>query len=160
MFAKICKYVKMLKRYFAQRPQIPQKSDVYISTLLLDIQIVNILPNIYFNKSSKFRNWKKTWLTLVTTNGSWEEYEVLEFIGRKCCVMINLWWKSRKFTLGLFLRLSRYRQLSNNYSNPPFLIYCLVSYSIVFKSSRVSSQFTRLTNGENLQDCQSFWEVS
>lgn len=61
----------MLKRYFAQRPQIPQKSDVYISTLL-DIQIVNILPNIYFNKSSKFRNWKKTWLKLVTTNGSWK----------------------------------------------------------------------------------------
>lgn len=49
MFAKICKYVKMLKQYFAQRPQ-----DVYSRTLLLDIQIVNILPNIYLNKSSKF----------------------------------------------------------------------------------------------------------
>lgn len=52
MLAKICKYVKMMKRYFAQRPQIPQKSDVYSSTLLLDLQIVNILPNIYLNKSS------------------------------------------------------------------------------------------------------------
>ena len=96
-----------------------------------------------------------------TSHNKWELGRVVEFIGRKCCVMINLWWKSRKFTPGLFLRLSRYRQLSNNYSNLPFLIYCFVSCSIVFKSSRVSSQFTRLiTERTFLQDCQSFWEVS
>ena len=69
---------------------------------------------------------------------------VVETIGiqgkHMLCNDFNLWLKSRKFALGLFLRLL-YLQLSNKKCNPPSVIYN-VRYSIVFESSGVSGHFS------------------